>query len=248
MGLWSSIKSGAKKITKGVTKVFKKVGGVVKKVATAVKKFSKSKLGKVLIAAAAIYFGGAALGQWSAPGVPQGGFMGSVKTAQGAGVDLASSTIAPGTTGSTIPDSGVNGGDTSESGGMLGMIGSGIDKMGQWAEANPTLANMGGKLIGNVGSALAAGDPAEQFQQRDYIKEMREQAALQEQARKNVQADTNIAGVSYAGGGTPLNMSLLRQAQAADQQQAPTAGTAQYDPVTGQPLAAAPAYTPTYNA
>ena len=101
-------------------------------------------------------------------------------------------------------------------------------------------------VVGGIGQALAAKAEAEALPQRDYIAEMREQARLEEQARKNTQADTNIAGVSYSGEGTPLSISLLADAQKKALEE-PTAGTPQIDPVTGQPIQQQ-AYTPTYQA
>lgn len=53
MGLFKKFFKGVKKIFKGVGKAFKKV--------------AKSKLGKIVLAAAAIYIGGAMLGAWGGP-------------------------------------------------------------------------------------------------------------------------------------------------------------------------------------
>ena len=57
MGLFSSIKKAVKKVFKGVKKVFKKVAKFAGRV-------MKSKWGKALMIAAAVWTGGAALGAW----------------------------------------------------------------------------------------------------------------------------------------------------------------------------------------
>lgn len=57
MGFFSGIAKGVKSVFKGVGKVFKKVG-------QAVKKFASSKIGKIILIAAAIWLGGAAIGAW----------------------------------------------------------------------------------------------------------------------------------------------------------------------------------------
>lgn len=54
-----------KKITGGIKSIFKGVGKVFKKVFAEVKRFVKSDLFKVIVIAAAIWFGGAALGYWN---------------------------------------------------------------------------------------------------------------------------------------------------------------------------------------
>lgn len=58
--LWKGIKKGVKKVAKGIKKVAKKVW-------KGVKKFAKSKIGKIIIAAAAIYITGGMAGAWASP-------------------------------------------------------------------------------------------------------------------------------------------------------------------------------------
>lgn len=59
--IWKGIKSAGKSIVKGVKKVFK----ATKKIWD---KFRKSTIGKVIMVAAAVYFGGVALGAWGGSG------------------------------------------------------------------------------------------------------------------------------------------------------------------------------------
>jgi hypothetical protein len=84
----SKIVKGVGKVIKGVAKVAQKV---VKGVGKVVKSIAKSKIGKVLLAAATVYFGGAAI-MGAVGGASAGtGFMGTISGAiQGAGAGITS--------------------------------------------------------------------------------------------------------------------------------------------------------------
>lgn len=56
-----------KKLFKGVKKIFKGIGKAFKGIVKGVKKVFKSKLGKFLLLAAAVYFGGGMMGMWNTP-------------------------------------------------------------------------------------------------------------------------------------------------------------------------------------
>jgi hypothetical protein len=210
MGFLSSIVKGVKNIFKGVAKV-------VKKVVKGVKKFASSKLGKGLMLAAAVYFGGAALGAWG------GG--GTAGTTLGTATELASSTIPTAaeigtaatsgltsTAGSTIA-SGI--GDLAVTGatspGLISQIASGAASAGKWIGANPELAIAGGQIASSMFTPSEA-QTAEEL----------------ERVRQN---NSNIAGVNYDGSGTPMDLGLARRAQQAELQ-TPTYNTS-YVPTGG---------------
>ena len=86
------------KVVKGIGRA---ISGVVKGVTNVVKKVAKSKLGKILITAAAIYFGGAAL-QGAMQGASAGsGFLGSISSGlSGAAQGVANAWTSLGTAAS----------------------------------------------------------------------------------------------------------------------------------------------------
>jgi hypothetical protein len=204
-------------ITKGIKNIFKGVAKVVKKVFKGVKEFASSKLGKVLIGAAAIYFGGAALGAW-------GG--GSAAATSTAATQLASTTIPTAAAGTaaagtaataaelgTLASSGltgasagslatgmgnlaVTGAGTAANTGLMSQIASGASAAAKYAAANPAVTLAGGQ----VASSLFA---PSQAQTAEEMEELR---------RKN----SNIAGVGYDGSGSPINLSLSQRAQQGD--------------------------------
>lgn len=77
-------------LVKGVKKVIGKVVSGVKKV---FKKIASSKIGKVILIAAAVYLGGAALGHWSIPG--QSGFASTINGAWANVPVIGAGTAAP---------------------------------------------------------------------------------------------------------------------------------------------------------
>lgn len=93
-----------------MTGIVKSIGKAVKKVASGVKKvynkITSTTLGKVLLAGAAIYLGGAALGKWAIPkGIPfaskiNGAFVGG--TNAGAGGGLAGNAAVPAGNAATV--------------------------------------------------------------------------------------------------------------------------------------------------
>ncbi len=81
--IFKSVKKGVSKLWKGIKKVVKKVW--------------KSKIGKIVLIAAAIYLGGWALGAWSGPG-GAGGLLGGEGLLGGSGATSTLTTAAPGIT------------------------------------------------------------------------------------------------------------------------------------------------------
>lgn len=87
-----------KKIGRAVGKVGRSIGKVVKGVAKVAKKVAKSKVGKILIAAAAVYFGGAAIAGAMGGASAGTGVMGTLSGAvQGAGTGIANAWTSLGT-------------------------------------------------------------------------------------------------------------------------------------------------------
>jgi hypothetical protein len=219
MGFLSSIVKGVKNIFKGVAKV-------VKKVVKGVKKFASSKLGKVLIASAAIYFGGVGLELWGA---------GAGSTTTAAATQLASSTIPTAAAGSaataaelgTLASSGLTGasagtlatgmgnlavtgagagvgvgaGTAAGSTGLMSQIAKGASSAAKYAAANPAVTLAGGQIA----SSLFAPSQAQTAEEMERVR----------------QQNSNVAGVNYDGSGNPINLSLSQRAQQGDLQ-APT--------------------------
>lgn len=192
-----------KKIVKGVKNIFKGVGKVVKKAWKGVKKFASSKIGKLALVGATIYFGGAALGAW-------GGGSGA---AAGTAGQLASSTI-PATTGTvggatvstTLPQAAIAGSGAgvgagagaASSGGLLSAVGGAAKSALTYAQNNPALTIAGGQLV----SALSTPSAAEEYEEM-------------EKARRR---GSNIAGVGYGGEGQRIDLGLVRRTQRDDLQ------------------------------
>jgi hypothetical protein len=86
-----AVKRVTRSITKVVRGVSKAVTGVVKRIGGAIKKFASSRIGKVLLAAATIYFGGAAIMGAIGGAGASSGFMGTIAGAvKGAGAGITS--------------------------------------------------------------------------------------------------------------------------------------------------------------
>lgn len=101
MGFFKKVKKAFKKVVKGIGKVFKAVGKVVKKVGQALKsgfkKLTSSTLGKVLLAVAAIYVGGALYGMYGKSAV-----IGQGKTAWDVGTAFSNAKIGVSELGKTV--------------------------------------------------------------------------------------------------------------------------------------------------
>jgi len=189
MGWLSKINKARKKIFKGVTKIASKVWKETKR-------FAKSDLGKAVIAAAAIYAGGAALGAW-----------GSGAGTSAAVTELAASTIpeAAAATASTAAETaaaleaGASVGATASTAatpGLVSQVGSAVTGAGEWMAANPTATMLGGQMLS---SALTPS-----------------QAETEEEIAKGRRDRSNIAGVSGTGEGSPISLGLVQQAQQQD--------------------------------
>jgi len=146
-----------KKIAKAIKKVFKKVVKVVKKIV-------KSKLFKVVLLAAAVYFTAGAAGAFA------GSAAAPISTA---------TALAPASTGAALTGS-VGGSlhaaaataasTTAASGGIMSTIGATAKGALGWAKANPLLASkgleMGGAMLSGFGNAKAKEDAAEDERRR----------------------------------------------------------------------------------
>ncbi|MFT6550460.1 MAG: hypothetical protein ACJA1I_000488 [Zhongshania marina] len=166
-----SIKKAVKKVTGGIKKVFsgvKKIGGKVvdglRSVGREVKRFAKSDLGKIVIAAALIYVGGAAFLAMNSAGTMSfasalaspGAVVGQLGIGAGAGAGsggAASGTAAAtGTAGSTA---GMTGVAAAEGAGLSSGLTTTAAKLGLNGAATTGAASAaGGSAIG-TGSAVA---------------------------------------------------------------------------------------------
>ena len=104
------------KIIKGIGKA---VSGLFRGVKKVFKKVTSSKLGKAVLVAAAVYFGGAALGAWNAPGFGGAAAAGAppASTSALAGADVAGTAVNAAT--QVVPGTGV-------SSGASGLISDGV--------------------------------------------------------------------------------------------------------------------------
>ncbi len=203
MGLFSGIAKIGKKLFKGIKKIQKKVFGIVKKVASKLnrlqKKFRKSKLGKALMIAAAIYFGGVSLEMWGGTGTATTLASSTIPTATTTGVmggssleAISAAGLATGTTAATT--AATTGATTSLGTQAMSLGGKALTAI----QENPELAIAGGQLISSVFTPSAAEQQAEIARQR--------------------RESSNIAGVGYYGQGTPIDLGLVRRAQQQDLQ------------------------------
>ena len=133
-----------KKIVKGITKVFKKIVKVVKKIV-------KSKIFKVIVMAAAVYFtAGAALGAMGGAAAGTGmGTVGSMSLA--GGIDAAVAAGASSVAG------------VSTASGVMGSLVSGAKAAGTFLKDNSLLASTGLQM----GSALMAGKAEEKAEDEE---------------------------------------------------------------------------------
>lgn len=164
-------------MSKAVKAVGRAVSKVVKGTVNAVKKFAKSKVGRVIITAAAIYFGGAALAGGFGSSAAGGSFLSGMSsgvanaatslkgawTAATAGnFGAAGSSLSAGFQGTTTALQAANAGaaTTAAMGGAQGLAGAGTGGVTQSAVGS-TMGGAGGLSMpgaatGGVGSQLAA--------------------------------------------------------------------------------------------
>jgi hypothetical protein len=140
-----------KKVVKGVTKVVK---GVVKGVGNVIKKVASSKFGKVLLAAATIYFGGAAImGAMGGASAAAPGFMSTLSGAvQGAGAGISNAWA--GLTGAVS-----GGGLSSLQSGFTGANAAGQTAVGGIQAMAPNIA-AGAQASGATTQAVTGGSTA----------------------------------------------------------------------------------------
>lgn len=153
-----------------VRSVGRAIGGIVRGVASGVKSFVQSKFGKVVIAAAAIYFGGAALGGYMSGGMAGAGEglatawngLAAAGSSAAAGEwSLAGSQLAAGYSGGAIPMAAGEVGSTAL-GGLS--VGDGLYASAAEPSFSAAMANTAPALSADVGaSALYAGDAASAF-------------------------------------------------------------------------------------
>ena len=128
-----------KAIGKAVKSVFKGIGKVFKAVAKGVKKLFSSKFGKILLIAAAVFFGGAAVGLWANPFAAT-----AATTAAGTGASSAATMV----TGAEA--AAATGGGLAEVAGIPGAAASGL---AEGAVAGATGAVTGAEALAPVATA-----------------------------------------------------------------------------------------------
>lgn len=195
------------KITKPFKKIWKGIKKVAKKAWTATKKFVKSKVGKLIIAAAIIYFtmgagtaalGGASTGASAAAGTTvAGGATGAAGVATAAETAAALTTVAPAAGLATAAETAaaLTTAAAPAAAASTGVMGA-IEGAGAWMAANPMATMVGGQMMS---SAFAPNQTDEQLR-------------LEEERRKG----SNIAGISGTGEGSPISLGLIQQAQQQD--------------------------------
>lgn len=144
------VKSVTRAVSKVVSGASKLVSGVLKGATGLVQKIANSKLGKILIAAAAIYFGGAALMGGLQGAAAGSGFWGTISSAvQGAGTGIANAwTSLSAATGSALS------GNFAQAGSQLG---AGIQGTTLASQVAPTVgAATAAAPIATTGAATAA--------------------------------------------------------------------------------------------
>lgn len=176
----------------------KKIKSGLKSVARAVKKVASSKLGKVLLAAATIYVGGAALGAWKAAGplakvngiLRAGGAAANAGAAGSAGASAAASTAtafpaaantAAGLTKSAIGAATQEGAKKGIISAMMEGAGSAAASVGKAAIANPIPTAM----VMQGAASMAAPDEIDIAREQDAMR-------LKEEERRRAIADQNM--------------------------------------------------------
>jgi hypothetical protein len=134
------------KLVKGIGKAIK---GLVKGVKKIFKKITSSTIGKVLLGAALIYFGGAAFGAWNTPfSSVNGAFVKGATSAVETGTAVASTSTATATTAATAE--------------AAGTVATGLQTAATGAEvaATGSAATQGGTFFGNTIAESVAGETA----------------------------------------------------------------------------------------
>lgn len=149
-------------MSKAVKSVGRAVSKVVKGVTNAVKKVAKSKLGRVLIAAAAIYFGGAAL--MGAMGTSGAAAAGGLSGLSGAAANISAAWSSLGTAGSALMSGNLSGAGSAVASGFTGTAagaGSALaTSMGGAGGLSATAGGTTGLTAGAGGTGLTAGSAA----------------------------------------------------------------------------------------
>lgn len=184
------------KIIKGVKNIFKGVKKVVSKVWKGVKKFAKSKVGKIVLAGAAIYFGGAALGAWGGGGTAATSAASTASQLAASTVPTAASGVGVGAGAAASTAAASTAAGAASTGGLISQVAAAGKGALSWMSANPALTIAGGQLAQSVFAPSAA----------------QEYGEMEDERRKR----SNIAGVNYDGTGTPIDLGLVRQAQRQD--------------------------------
>jgi hypothetical protein len=144
-----------------MSKVVRGVGRAIGKVVDGVKKFAKSKVGKVIIAAAAMYFGvpmiSGAIGGATAGAAAGSGFMGTLSGAISGGLSGAAAGISQAWAGLTGAATALGSGSISGAGEALY---GGISPTSAFTAGGNSLAPAAGALPVQQGSMMANGLPA----------------------------------------------------------------------------------------
>src|SRR5512139_1256079 len=106
-----------KGIGKAVKSIFKGIGKVFSAIGKGIKKLFSSKFGKILLIAAAVFFGGAALGLWA---TPFGAAAGTATAGVGSTLGAETITAAAGSSGML----GAAGAEAASTGFLAGMEGA----------------------------------------------------------------------------------------------------------------------------
>ena len=136
-------------MSKIVSGIGKAVSGVVKGVTKAFKAVTKSKIGKILLVAAAVYLGGAALGMWESPFSAINGVLSSKAAPAAAELAAAGSGAAE----ATLAGAGATGEAASIAG--AAEAAGGAAASASPAAAEVVAASQGSGIIGGVNPALA---------------------------------------------------------------------------------------------
>lgn len=153
------------KVVKGVGRA---VGKVVKGVVNGVKKFAKSKLGKIIIAAAAIYFGvPAVMGAFGAGGAAAAGGLSGMA---GATANISAAWSSLGTAGTALVGGNLSGAGSALASGFSGtaatgssaLAGAGAGAASPWA-TSPTGLNVLASEAAGAGAGAGAGAAASPY-------------------------------------------------------------------------------------
>jgi len=165
MGFFSGLKKAIKGIFKGIKKIFKKI--------------VSSKIGKILLVAATVYFGGAALGYWNSPfqaingslsglpGIGAGEAVTATQAAEAGGTLAASggtSTAVADIGASMVPEA-IGGTGTNVVGANSGLIATEAAKTGALAETVGAAGTVAPSASGFIGGETVNGVPVTNLSQ-----------------------------------------------------------------------------------